>query len=403
MVVRASGYPLQRIAIDLLGPLPRTERGNKYIIVIADYFTKWTEAFALPNMEAGTVAAKVVEEFICRFGVPTEIHTDQGRQFESKLFAEMCSMLSIKKTRTTPYHPQSDGLVERFNRTLGAMLSQYVNDHHTDWDKNLCYVMLAYRSSVQETTRFTPHFLMFGREVRLPIDAVFGRPEPHAAENTEWARELRESLDTAYKIVREKQGLKQQLQKDVYDRRCNGAPYQVGDRVWLFEPAIKTGLAKKLQHPWRGPYKIKARISDVTYRIALEAAPRRRIVVHFNRMKPYVTKSTAENQDGRNVTNPAVARGPAARTAEQCDSHSRGDEDGFEILEDVAEDAEEEVAPYVAEDAEEEVAPYVAEDAEEEVAPDITENAEEEGVAERETRYPQRARRPPRRLKEYVT
>lgn len=385
MVVRASGYPLQRIAIDLLGPLPRTEKGNKYIVVIADYFTKWTEAFALPNMEAGTVAAKIVEEFICRFGVPTEIHTDQGRQFESKLFAEMCSMLSIKKTRTTPYHPQSDGLVERFNRTLGAMLSQYVNDHHTDWDKNLCYVMLAYRSSVQETTRFTPHFLMFGREVRLPIDAVFGRPEPHEAENTEWARELREALDTAYKIVRQKQGLKQKLQKDVYDRRCNGAPYQVGDRVWLYEPAIKTGLAKKLQHPWRGPYKIKARISDVTYRIALEAAPRRRIVVHFNRMKPYVAKSTTEYLDDHNVTNPVRARDSDARTVEHFDSQFSGAEDDLESLEDVAEGAIEEVAPDMAEDAGEEVAPDMG----------------EEGVAEPETRYPQRARRPPQRLKEY--
>jgi hypothetical protein len=385
MVIRASGYPLQRIAIDLLGPLPRTESGNKYIIVIADYFTKWTEAFALPNMEAGTVAAKVVEEFICRFGVPTEIHTDQGRQFESKLFAEMCSMLSIKKTRTTPYHPQSDGLVERFNRTLGAMLSQYVNDHHTDWDKNLCYVMLAYRSSVQETTRYTPHFLMFGREVRLPIDAVFGRPEPQAAESTEWARELRQALDNAYTIVRQKQGLKQQLQKDVYDRRCNGAPYKVGDRVWLYEPAIKTGLAKKLRHPWRGPYKIKACISDVTYRIALEAAPRRRIVVHFNRMKPY----TAKNLDDRRASDPSVARDPAASTGEHRDSHFSDDEDGLELMEDVPEDAEQEAVP------------DVAEGAEEEVAPDIVEFAEE-GAAEPELRYPQRARRPPQRWREYV-
>lgn len=382
MVVRASGYPLQRIAIDLLGPLPRTERGNKYIVVIADYFTKWTEAFALPNMEAGTVAAKIVEEFICRFGVPTEIHTDQGRQFESKLFAEMCSMLSIKKTRTTPYHPQSDGLVERFNRTLGAMLSQYVNDHHTDWDEHLCYVMLAYRSSIQETTRFTPHFLMFGREVRLPIDAVFGRPEPQTSESTEWARHLRESLDTAYKTVRQKQGLKQQLQKDVYDRRCNGTPFQVGDRVWLYEPAIKIGLAKKLQHPWRGPYKVKARISDVTYRIALEKAPRRRIVVHFNRLKPYIAKSATEDPGYCEITDPSVARDSATRTAERREVHFGEDEDGFEILGDIAE----EVVPDVPEDEEE--------------APNMNGNAGG-GVADPGIRYPRRDRHPPRRLLDY--
>ena len=103
---------MQRIAMDILGPLPETERQNKYILVVSDYFTKWTESYPMKNMEAKTIAEQLVSNFICCYGVPYYIHTDQGRNFESSLISEMCQLLDMTKTRTTPYHPQSDGLVE---------------------------------------------------------------------------------------------------------------------------------------------------------------------------------------------------------------------------------------------------------------------------------------------------
>ena len=115
------GAPLERVALDIMGPLPESDRGNKYILVIGDYFSKWTEAFAIPNQEATTVARVLVEEFVARFGIPRQIHSDQGRNFESKVFQEMCEALGMDKTRTTPLHPQSDGMIERFNRTLEGM------------------------------------------------------------------------------------------------------------------------------------------------------------------------------------------------------------------------------------------------------------------------------------------
>ena len=95
--------------MDIVGELPRTEGNNGYILVVSDYFTKWVEAFAMPNMEAVTVANIVAKEVVARFGVPSAIHSDQGKQFEGKVFTEMCRVLNIKKTRTTPYHPQSEG------------------------------------------------------------------------------------------------------------------------------------------------------------------------------------------------------------------------------------------------------------------------------------------------------
>ena len=137
MQVTRSGYPMERIAVDILGELPETEQGNKYILVVSDYFTKWTESYPMPNMEAVTVARLMIEQMICRFGIPRKIHSDQGRQFESQLFSEMCRLLQIEKTRTTPYHPESDGMVERFNRTLCGMLSAYVAENHRDWDIHL--------------------------------------------------------------------------------------------------------------------------------------------------------------------------------------------------------------------------------------------------------------------------
>lgn len=103
-----------------------TDQGNRYILVIGDYFTKWTEAFAIPDQEAETVAKKLVHEFICRLGVPIQVHSDQGRNFESSLFSEMTKLLGIQKTRTTALHPQSDGMIERFNKTVGNMLATQI-------------------------------------------------------------------------------------------------------------------------------------------------------------------------------------------------------------------------------------------------------------------------------------
>ena len=106
-----------------------------------------------------------------------QVHTDQGTQFESVLFKEICKILGMDKTRTTPYHPQSDGLVERLNHTLKCMLKKYVRKHPRDWDVHLPLLMLAFRSSIHESTGETPSLLMLGREVELPIDLLYGRQD----------------------------------------------------------------------------------------------------------------------------------------------------------------------------------------------------------------------------------
>eukprot|EP00731_Ephydatia_muelleri_P007513 Em0003g1761a len=243
--------PLERIAMDILGPLPETPR----------------EAYPLPDMEALSIAKVLVNEFICRFGVPDSIHTDQGKNFEAKVIQEICHLLGVTKTRTTPYHPQSDGLVERFNRTLLEMLSTTVADEH-DWDLSLPTLLLAYRTSVQETTGITPFQLMFGRNPRLPEDILYSLPVASHDSVTQYTRVLKGRLERSYQAVIKHVQQKQTHQK-TYDRG-----YQ------------ELGKSRKLHKPWQGPYRVVKAISPSVYRIVDCARPRCKHVVHFNRLKP---------------------------------------------------------------------------------------------------------------------
>ena len=143
-----------------------TPEGFRYILVIADYFSKWTEAFPMKNKCADTVADILVDNIILRFGMPLVIHSDQGREFENGLMKSLCTLLRCTKTRTAPYHPESDGMIEHFNRTCLMMLSMFVNDRRDNWNELLPFVMHAYRTSVHESTGYSPFRLMMGEWVR---------------------------------------------------------------------------------------------------------------------------------------------------------------------------------------------------------------------------------------------
>ena len=140
------------VGIDIMGPLNPSYAGNQYIIVVSCYYTKWVEAFAVPNHTAATVADELVHEVFLRLGFPIQIHSDQGREFESQFFHQLCKLLDIEKSRTTPYLPRSDSLVERFNTTLKAMLTCLVDKNQQDWDDHLAYVVAAYRATAHKST-----------------------------------------------------------------------------------------------------------------------------------------------------------------------------------------------------------------------------------------------------------
>ena len=284
-----TGYPMQRVATDILGPLPETQAGNSYVLVVADYFTRWVEAFAIPNQEATTVARKLVDEVFCRFSPPEQLHSDQGRQFESLLLAEVCRLLGIHKTRTTAYHPQSDGLVERWNRTLLHNLSTCVKDHPESWEDYLRPICMAYmyNTSIHPTTGFTPFYLMFGRQAKLPVELMYGTPEPESLTSTEYANQLKSTLTEVYQSVRLKTTRQLEHQAALYNQKLHGKPYGVGSHVWVLFPQVPRGKSKKLYRPWSGPFVVVKRLSCVTYRVQDVNNRRRRMVVHFDRLKPY--------------------------------------------------------------------------------------------------------------------
>ena len=256
------GYPLQMVCVDLLGPLPETETGSRYVLVAVDHFTKWAEAYGIPNQEAATVARKLVDEMFCRFSPPEQLHSDQGRQFESELVKEVCKLLEIKKTHTTPYHPQCNGIVERFNRTLLGMLATTVDSYPSSWEQNIRRVCLAYNSSVHASTGFSPFFLMFGRQVKLPVDLMYGTTQGKETAVMEYVKNL---LLEAYALVRDRCETEHKRQKSIYDRKVHGEPYSECDLVWLYTPAVPSGQSRKLHRPWKGPYKVVERLGDATY------------------------------------------------------------------------------------------------------------------------------------------
>ena len=282
-----TGYPMQRVATDILGPLPETQSGNSYVLVVADYFTRWVEAFAIPNQEATTVARKLVNEVFCRFSPPEQLHSDQGRQFESLLLAEVCRLLGIQKTRTTAYHPQSDGLLERWNRTLLHNLSTCVRDHPESWEDYVRPICMAYNTCIHPTTGFTPFYLMFGRQAKLPVELMYGTPEPESQSSTEYATQLESTLTEAYEKVRANTTRQLDHQAELYNEKVHGKPYEVGSHVWVLFPQVPRGKSKKLYRPWSGPFVVVKRLSNVTYRVQDCNNRRKRMVVHFNRLKQY--------------------------------------------------------------------------------------------------------------------
>eukprot|EP00731_Ephydatia_muelleri_P032108 Em0023g615a len=145
---------MQIIAVDIVGSLPTTASGSKYVLVAGDCFTKWMEANAISNQEAVAVAKKRLDEMFCRFSLLEKLHSAQGNQFEGEVVTQLCRLLAIEMTRSTLYHPQSDGLEERCNRTLLSMLATYLDDQPNEWDVYLSKLCMTCNSSVQSATGY---------------------------------------------------------------------------------------------------------------------------------------------------------------------------------------------------------------------------------------------------------
>ncbi|XP_036146770.1 uncharacterized protein K02A2.6-like [Monomorium pharaonis] len=252
------GAPFERIQVDILGPLPTSSFGNKYLLVVVDCFSKWPEDIPLKNKRASTVARSLVDQVFSRHGILLELHTDQRRNFECHLFKEMTLLLGIRKSRTTPLHPQSDGQVERQHRSILNYLAKFISENQKDWDRWISLYLLAYRSSKQEAIGMFPAEMYLGQDLRLPLDLLRG-VSPSTKEEKDSAgfvSKLRQRLDSIHHFARQRLLISSKNAKFWYDQRARRKNFEPGQQVWFYNPRRIPGRAPKLQSPWEGPWKV---------------------------------------------------------------------------------------------------------------------------------------------------
>ncbi|UYV80731.1 hypothetical protein LAZ67_19001552, partial [Cordylochernes scorpioides] len=254
--------PFYKVGVDLLGRFPVSKDGNRWIIVCTDYMTRYAITKAIPDGGAIETAKFLVEDVILKHGAPREMITDRGRNFISQVIKEINALCGIVHRFTTAYHPQTNGLTERFNKTLRDMLSMYTGVDQKDWDQVLPYVTFAYNTAKQEATGYTPFFLVHAREAETYIDAVL----PYLPDeiSNDYVGELVTRAEEARQLSRSRLLQSQAKDRRLYDQKHTPVYYQKNDLVWVFTPIRKVGLSEKLLKRYFGPYKVTKKLSEVT-------------------------------------------------------------------------------------------------------------------------------------------
>lgn len=256
--------------------------GAHNVLVIIDEYTRYAEAFPIRNMEAETVANKLVEEFICRYGIPEELLTDRGAQFLSHLFIELCRQLKIQKLNTTAYHPECNGANERMHGTLYTILRALSTNVGKDWKKQLPIALFVYRNQIHKGIGISPH------------QALFGYVSRHECLEDNSLKDAC-PLDSRVAALKEMQEFikarMEQVAKEVKGRNTSRKlrQYQIGDKVML-----RNHVRHKLETPWRGPYTITNKIGNVNYELLLPKGDRTHRVIHVQHLKPWIQESSPE-------------------------------------------------------------------------------------------------------------
>jgi len=283
--------PFSRIGMDIIGPLPKSRSGKRYVLVICDYATRYPEAIAMRSIDAEHVAEELVAVF-SRVGVPREILTDQGSNFTSRLLAELYRLLHVHPIRTSPYHPQTDGLVERFNQTLKSMLRKTARTEGKDWDKLIPYLLFAYREVPQASTGFSPFELLYGRPIRGPLDIL--RESWEAEKKTEESvvshiLSIRDKMEKMAELAQKHLFSSQKAQNQWYDQTARERSFQPGDQVLVLLPTT----TNKLMAEWQGPYRITKRVGEVDYQIYMHDRRKKNRLFHVNMLRKWCVPEPA--------------------------------------------------------------------------------------------------------------
>ena len=283
--------PFVRVGVDIVGPFPVTDRGNKYILVAIDHFTRWVEGYALPNMETVTLARTLVDEFICRHGAPDMLLSDRGKNFISSLMKEICRLINTKKLNTSSYHPATNGKCERVNGVIVKRISMFVSKNQKDWDVHLPGALFAIRTTPSASTNETPFFLVYGRKPRLPGDVALFPSKTLAVNFEQHKEDLVKTLKVAHDMAAGYSLKQAEKMEKYYNKGTAPAKFEVGDKVLVSKLKRDKGLSPKLGPKFTGPYLLKEKLSDVLFKLTELNGKNLGSPIHVNRLKKYVDES----------------------------------------------------------------------------------------------------------------
>ena len=279
-------YPFERVGIDVLGPLPVTSNGNRYIVMLVDHGSKWPEAFPVDKVNATVIANLLYSHVVCRYGAPCELLSDRGSNFLSRVVTKFCTLFDIKPVHTTAYHPQTNGLVERMNGTIVKTIVKMIDKAQDQWETFLPAALFAYRSTPHAELGISPFEILLGWKARLPIDVAMGVMDQQVAQGYQ---EHLDNLTTLRELARTHI---EEVQASRNRNKDNAWPmYKSGDQVWLYTPKVKEGDVKKLTIKWNGPFTIIECRPPTNYKLRKNSDHDKTFHVHVSRLKPYVSRA----------------------------------------------------------------------------------------------------------------
>ena len=243
-------HPMQIVHIDFLTIESGKKDKDHNVLVVTDQFTRFAQSFVTTSQTIQTTAKTLWDKYFVYYGFPEMIISDQGRNFESRVISELCKLGRVKKLRTSPYHLQSNGQNERFNATLLSMLGTLPPEGKATWTDKVGILVHAYNSTKSAITGFSPHYLMFGREPKLPLDVTFGFPNPdmEAVIHERYVKQLQSRLKWSYGVAQHRNQKEAARQKKYYDLKVQCAPLKVGDGVVLKQKSFRHKC--KIQDRW---------------------------------------------------------------------------------------------------------------------------------------------------------
>lgn len=288
-------HPFEVVGIDIFGPLPLSAAQHRYIVVAIDHATRYVETASLYDATAEAIAPFILNNVILRHGAPRVLISDRGKSFLSRTVEAILQASKVNHRLTSPYHPQTNGLTERFNHTLADMLSMYISETHSNWDTVLPFITFAYNTAVQSTTGFSPFYLLHGREPSTTLDTILPYPPHLSGEETLSQASYR--TEACRQLARTRTLLHQQASKRYYDERHQDRHFAPDDRVLIYFPLRQVGRSEKLLPKYQGPYRVIQQTSPVNYLVEPEqhSTDRRthgRHVVHVSRLKLFTPRDT---------------------------------------------------------------------------------------------------------------